>query len=235
MKRYRRYRKRAIRRRVRKMVRFSPATQTYNAILMSYQSVGLTAAAGGGYQDLAYCFPLNFPLRYVATSSTFGLVPNIPPNYDRLRLTFNQYRTVKFEVRVIPDGLDTKTNSAIPDLSDAPSVVYVYKDAEDYKVPSSETEMMQAGTNPVQFTYNKVLKYTYKNPDKTWMSFRDIDITPTTALSAETDMSGPDTFRSLKMYFPRLQFAAAGGSTYYYGRLYTKWYVQCRGIRIASA
>jgi hypothetical protein len=172
-------------------------------------------------------------LRYVASGSTFGTVPNFPPNYDRLRLSFNEYRTIKFELRIIADGMDVKTNAAVPDTVDAPSIVYIYKDQMDYHVPSGEPAMVQAGTNPVQFTYNKVLKYTYKNPDKTWMSFRTIDAAPTTALSAETDVSGPDTFRSLKVYFPRLQYASsASGLTYYYGRLYTKWYVQCRGVRI---
>lgn len=143
------------------------------------------------------------------------------------------YRVYKFEVRIIPDGMDTKTNSAVPDLVDAPSLVYHYNDAEDYHVPTSELDMLQAGSNPQQFTYNKVLKYTYKNPDKTWMSFEDINITPSTALSAETDMSGPDTWRSLKLFFPRLQYPTAASTlTYYYGRLYTKWYIQCKGVRI---
>lgn len=234
MAKYRRFRKRRYRRKRKYTItkRFNNATQTYNVVFMSFQSIGLTYAVGGGYQNLAYSFPLNFPLRYAATGSTFGLVPHIPEHYDRIKDSFNQYRTIKLEIRIIPDGLDTKTNSAVPDTFDAPSIVYVFKDAEDMSLPTSEEEMLQAGTNPIQYTYNKVIKYTYKNPDKTYMSFRDIGITPTTALSAETDMSGPDTFRSLKVFFPRLQFPGTAGVTYYYGRMYCKWYVQCRGVRI---
>lgn len=207
-------------------------TSVYRNVVMGWLQLGLTAAGGGGYTDLAYCFPLNFPLRYVATGSTFGLIPHLPASYDRIFALFNEYRVLKFELIIIPDGMDVKLNTAIADTSDAPSLLYVYKDHEDYHVPSSEGEMLNAGTMPSQFTFKNKLRYSYTNPDKTWMSTRDVSITPVTALSAETDMSGPDTFRSLKAFFPRLQFAPAGGPTYTYGRMYCRWSVEARGVRI---
>lgn len=232
-RRYRRGRKKLVAKSA-KIVpkRIKNNTSTYRIILMGWNSLATAAGGLGGYSDLAYCYPLNFPLRYVITGSTFGLMPNIPTSYDRIRLQFNEYRVTNFELIVIPDGMDTKTNSAIPDIADAPSICYIYKDSENYAPPSSEVQMLNAGTMPTQFTYHKRLRYTYRNPDKTWMSTRDINISPTTPLSAETDMSGPDTFRSLKAYFPRLQYAAVGGSTYFYGRMYAKWHVEARGVRI---
>lgn len=205
----------------------------YRVSIMAWQPVVQNGLVAGGYADANYNYALHFPTNGLSSSvgGTYGQMSNIPQEYTRAFAMFDEYRVNKLEIRYIPDEMDTHTSGTLPNVGDYPSIIYIYKDYDDIAGVPTEVSMLSAGTYPIQNTFKNVIKYTMYNPNRQWMNTAAITLQPGSNLTGSTDLIGPQTFASLKVYFPRQQYPAAGG-TYYFGRIYAKWDVSFRGVRL---
>jgi len=212
---------------------------TMRTLVEAFISINSTNAGGAAsVGDLSYAFALNYPT-YLGinaaananTAQSWGAMATVTNTLPRLIALFDEYKVNSLTIRIIPNEMDTKTSATSPDLADYPSVLYTYNDIDDIVVATGETQMLNSGSRPVQWTFRE---HSFKFPQlrekrRVYLNTGNATVNPTTALTGNT-MGLTDGYSSLKLLIPK-QYQLAAGVTGYFGRIYATWDVTWRGIR----
>lgn len=184
----------------------------------------------GGAAAFVNSFPINHPTYYRnSAANLYAQMINYGAGAFALMGVMDTYKVTGISVKYFPNELDTRTNAAVPDIADTPSIIYCIHDNDDSANITAETEALDAGGKMKSSSYPQ--QWYARNSNPNWYNCSNVGVTPGTAVTTDTN-TYPTDYASMKIYIPNLVYGAAG-TNYYYGRLYVTWYVVYKGMRVA--
>lgn len=208
----------------------SNQNRTYKMVFDVMYQVTNPATGTAGYSSVAINACLNFPC-YGRVASGYGVFPSKSAVFTTMYPLFDLYRVKKLETRFEPNFVDVRT-SVTDNSNDNPSIMYIYNDLDDEALVTSESEMFNQGIKSRNFAMGKTLKHIFVNKDKEWLNTGSITLTPSATTTAGTNLN-PRIYASTKTYFPLLYHQATGGNTQYHGRLYFRWLVEFKSLKVS--
>lgn len=231
----RRYRKKRLRKRRygRFVARVINSRSTYKRWHEAWNTLSVTGAGGGATVFVSYTYPMNFFDHYTNSAGTYGVMPNVDFDYTSLLQTFfDMYRVLRLEIAYYPNDGYAVWDKALNqyDTVDHPNIMYFYYDNDDGALISSETEALNSGHKPK--VISKFNKFGMNNGSRQYINASLYTTTPTTAVTQSTIALATYNFGSIKLGFPNL-IQPAAGTTSVYGRIYARWLVEYKSVRVA--
>jgi hypothetical protein len=192
--------------------------------LYKVKILGWTAVTNGTAALISFAnsYALNYPTYYTNSSATFAQLPNYSTTYTRAFAFFNEYRVKRIIVRFEPNVVDTSVSSA-----DIPQSVYMERDLVDGSL-LNDTQALELGKVPKPFASGHTVSLSMinrSNANKLW--FSTIAAPPPLSAPATNFATViPDSYGSVKLYFPVVPIMVS------IGRVYVEWDIEFRGVKV---
>lgn len=194
--------------------------------ITAYTSLSQAGAGAGGYADNCTVFAINYPTYFRNALGTYGQMPNHSNLFIRAFNLFDMYKVNSIKIVYIPNEVNTLASGTNPDIVNAPTVMYGFKDIDDVSALASELFALNAGARAKNMSFTQTWIFRNKSP---WKNTSDVGVVPGGAITSSNTPAGEQQYAGVKLYMPNLQYPPLG-STYWFGRFYVTWDCMFKGV-----